>query len=263
MNAPRCTELDYIQFLVASPADLSAVRRPPACNPTRPVAPAHDSFTRLLHRLEPDPETLWDEAEPLVEKAKGVLVIDDSHPRQALRQAHRPGHPPLVGQAPRGRPRDQPDHPAVDRRRPQDPGRLPPLQQGRRQDQERPLLGDAPDGQGPRLLPEVRAVRRLVRQPGEPQAGPRPRLALADPAEGQPPGHARGPGRAAAGRGGGLGAPGTVRPPAGLRAGPGVPDRRPRRRHGVLGDQRPGDGRRGCGGSTPRWASRSRTTTGS
>ena len=64
-------------------------------------------------------------------------------------------------------------------------------------------------------------------------------------------------------RGGRLGAAGTVRPPARLRPGPGVPDRRPRRRRGVLGDQRPGDGRRGCGGSTPRWASRSRTTTGS
>ena len=46
--------------------------------PDSPFAPAHDSFTRLLHRLEPDPEALWDEAEPLVEKARGVLVIDDS-----------------------------------------------------------------------------------------------------------------------------------------------------------------------------------------
>ena len=43
-----------------------------------PFAPAHDSFNRLLHRLEPDPEALWHEAEPLVEKHQGVLVIDDS-----------------------------------------------------------------------------------------------------------------------------------------------------------------------------------------
>ena len=40
--------------------------------------PAHDAFTRLLHRLEPDPETLWREAEPLVDKDDGVLVLDDS-----------------------------------------------------------------------------------------------------------------------------------------------------------------------------------------
>ena len=61
---------------------------------------------------------------------------------------------------------------------------------------------------------------------------------------------ARGPGRPHARRGGhsarrdgGLA--------AGLRAGPGVSDGRPRRRHGVLGHQRPGDGREGCGSSTP------------
>ncbi|MEJ7637135.1 MAG: hypothetical protein WKF75_03875 [Singulisphaera sp.] len=46
--------------------------------PDSPHSPAHDSFTRLLHRLETDPEVLWSEAEPLVEKAKVVLVIDDS-----------------------------------------------------------------------------------------------------------------------------------------------------------------------------------------
>ena len=33
---------------------------------------------RLLNRLEPDPEILWQEAEPLVETNKGVLVLDDT-----------------------------------------------------------------------------------------------------------------------------------------------------------------------------------------
>lgn len=46
--------------------------------PKRPDAPAHDSFNRLLNGLEPDPEVLWTEAEPLVDKRHGVLVIDDS-----------------------------------------------------------------------------------------------------------------------------------------------------------------------------------------
>jgi len=41
-------------------------------------APAHDAFTRLLHRLEPDPATLWAEAAPLVDRGGGVLVLDDS-----------------------------------------------------------------------------------------------------------------------------------------------------------------------------------------
>jgi putative transposase len=31
-----------------------------------------------MTRIEPDPETLWNEAEPLVETARGVLVVDDS-----------------------------------------------------------------------------------------------------------------------------------------------------------------------------------------
>lgn len=34
--------------------------------PRRPDAPAHDAFSRLLYRLEPDPEALWAEARPLV-----------------------------------------------------------------------------------------------------------------------------------------------------------------------------------------------------
>jgi hypothetical protein len=41
-------------------------------------APAHDAFTRLLHRLEPDAETLWQEARSQVSLSQGILVIDDS-----------------------------------------------------------------------------------------------------------------------------------------------------------------------------------------
>jgi putative transposase len=77
MNAPRCTELDYIHFLVATQKTCSCTEAA-RVQPDSPFAPAHDSFNRLLHRLEPDPQTLWAEAEPLVEKARGVLVIDDS-----------------------------------------------------------------------------------------------------------------------------------------------------------------------------------------
>src|SRR4051812_29138738 len=77
MNAPRCTDQDYIQFLVASPGPVTCTEAA-RVQPHSPSAPAHDSFNRLLHRLEPDPEELWQEAEPLVETAKGFLVIDDS-----------------------------------------------------------------------------------------------------------------------------------------------------------------------------------------
>jgi DDE superfamily endonuclease len=46
--------------------------------PESPDPPAHDAFTRLLHRLEPDPATLWDEARPMVHSKGGTLVLDDS-----------------------------------------------------------------------------------------------------------------------------------------------------------------------------------------
>jgi putative transposase len=77
MNAPRCDELDYLNFLVAAPGPVSCTEAA-RVQPASDHVPAHDAFTRLLTRIEPDPQTLWTEAEPLVEKARGVLVIDDS-----------------------------------------------------------------------------------------------------------------------------------------------------------------------------------------
>lgn len=41
-------------------------------------APAHDAITRLLHRLEPSSEALWNEAQNHVFLETGILVIDDS-----------------------------------------------------------------------------------------------------------------------------------------------------------------------------------------
>jgi putative transposase len=77
MNAPRCAPEDYIQFLLATPKVCSATEAA-RVQPDTPDRPAHDSFTRLLHRLEPDPQTLWGEVRPLVDRSGGVLVIDDS-----------------------------------------------------------------------------------------------------------------------------------------------------------------------------------------
>ena len=76
MNAPRASAEDYIQYLIASPSACSAVDAAKA-QPRTPDAPAHDAFTRLLTRLEPDADTLWTEVAPLV-PADGVLVIDDT-----------------------------------------------------------------------------------------------------------------------------------------------------------------------------------------
>jgi putative transposase len=77
MNAPKCTAADYIDFLVASPRAVSGTEAA-RVQPPRARPPAHDAFTRLLHRLEPDPATLWGEAAPLVDRGRGILVLDDS-----------------------------------------------------------------------------------------------------------------------------------------------------------------------------------------
>jgi hypothetical protein len=77
MNAPRCSAEDYIQFLLATPKTCSATEAA-RVQPERPAAPAHDAFTRLLHRLEPDPAALWEEVRPFVRRGDGVLVVDDS-----------------------------------------------------------------------------------------------------------------------------------------------------------------------------------------
>lgn len=77
VNPRRCTPENYIDFLVASPGPATCTEAA-RVQPHSSFAPAHDSYNRLLNQLEPDPEELWQEVEPLVEKARGVLVIDDS-----------------------------------------------------------------------------------------------------------------------------------------------------------------------------------------
>jgi len=77
MNRPRCTDTDYIDFLVATPRAVSGTEAA-RVQPRRVHAPAHDAFTRLLHRLEPDPATLWHDVAPLVDRQRGVLVVDDT-----------------------------------------------------------------------------------------------------------------------------------------------------------------------------------------
>ena len=77
MNPPKCDAQDYINFLVASPRAFSALAaarvQPDGIDP-----PAHAAFTRLLQRLEPDPQTLWREAYAEVTLAAGLRVFDDA-----------------------------------------------------------------------------------------------------------------------------------------------------------------------------------------
>jgi len=75
-NRVKCRDTDYIDFIIATPKHFSCTEAAKV-QPVSPDPPAHDAFTRLLHRLEPDPETLWHEARPLVHRQGGVLVLDD------------------------------------------------------------------------------------------------------------------------------------------------------------------------------------------
>jgi putative transposase len=79
VNPPKCSDDDYINFVIASPRSVSATEAAKVQG-SEEQAPAHDAFTRLLHRLEPDAATLWGEARTRVSLNRGILVIDDSTP---------------------------------------------------------------------------------------------------------------------------------------------------------------------------------------
>jgi putative transposase len=77
MRTAKCRDTDYIDFLIASPKAVTCTEAA-AVQPDSRQPPAHDSFTRLLRRIEPDPGALWQEARPLVHRKGGILVLDDS-----------------------------------------------------------------------------------------------------------------------------------------------------------------------------------------
>jgi putative transposase len=77
MNTAKVQPEDYVQFLLASPLQFTCTEAA-RVYPDQRDPPAHDSFHRLLTRLEPDPEDLWREARPQIRLDEGILVLDDS-----------------------------------------------------------------------------------------------------------------------------------------------------------------------------------------
>jgi hypothetical protein len=73
----KVTAEQMIDFLIATPSNATACEaertQPASADPA-----AHDAYTRLLHRLEPDSEALWQEALAEIQRTSGVLVLDDS-----------------------------------------------------------------------------------------------------------------------------------------------------------------------------------------
>ena len=77
MSQAKVTSTEYMDFLIAMPRNASAMeaeRSQPACA----QGTAHDAYTRLLQRLEPDSTTLWAEVQAEVLGCEGLLVLDDS-----------------------------------------------------------------------------------------------------------------------------------------------------------------------------------------
>lgn len=77
MNPAKCDDLDYIQFLIAAQQTFTATEAA-RTHPAEEDGPAHDAYTRLLHRTQSDEEARWQEGEPLVEQQRGMRVRDDS-----------------------------------------------------------------------------------------------------------------------------------------------------------------------------------------
>ena len=77
MNEPKVTDLDYINFLLASPTVFSCTEAA-RVQPESPRRAALDALTRLLHRLKPDSTPLWNEAQQHVILHAGLLIVDDT-----------------------------------------------------------------------------------------------------------------------------------------------------------------------------------------
>lgn len=77
MNRAKVKAEDYINFLIATPKVCSATEAE-RVQPEQSEKVAHDAYTRLLQRIEPDANELWKESEREVDKGRGILVIDDT-----------------------------------------------------------------------------------------------------------------------------------------------------------------------------------------
>jgi hypothetical protein len=77
MNPPKYTAIEYINFLIATQKAYSCTEAERVQQTTESAA-AHDAINRLLHRLEPEPDELWQEAKAYVELEQGIVVVDDT-----------------------------------------------------------------------------------------------------------------------------------------------------------------------------------------
>ncbi len=77
INPPKCTVLDYINFLIAASTVYSCTEAA-RCYSSLVNAPSHDCFTRLLQNQSSDTESLWTEIRKFVTPKEGYLIVDDT-----------------------------------------------------------------------------------------------------------------------------------------------------------------------------------------
>ena len=70
--------MDYLHFLVAAQRVFSNVEAAKSYPAADSSGPAHDAYTRLLQRCQPDSAALWAEVQPCVPQPGGMLVLDDT-----------------------------------------------------------------------------------------------------------------------------------------------------------------------------------------
>jgi len=77
INPPKCTALDYINFLIAASTVYSCTEAA-RCYSSLVNAPSHDCFTRLLQNQSSDTESLWNEVRKFVTPKEGYMIVDDT-----------------------------------------------------------------------------------------------------------------------------------------------------------------------------------------
>src|ERR1700749_2247616 len=82
---PKCVAADSIHFLIPPPKAFCCTEAA-AVQPESPDPPAHDAFTRLLHRLEPDPAALWAEAAGQIGPGRFLFLNDSTLDKPSARK---------------------------------------------------------------------------------------------------------------------------------------------------------------------------------
>jgi putative transposase len=78
IETSKCTDLDYINFLIAASTVFSCTEAA-RCYSFTTNSPSHDCFTRLFQKQPSDAEPLWTEVRKFVTLKDGFLIVDEQY----------------------------------------------------------------------------------------------------------------------------------------------------------------------------------------